>query len=69
MDETLARIALERAREALNCWVATFASEMCSDAAVGKAHKVIDQNGGTLAYIASVNAQIGHALTGNSHSE
>lgn len=43
-----------RILNALEDWVHTYASEMCSDEAVAKSMKRIQDNGGTLTYIADL---------------
>lgn len=49
---------LERCRTALDDWINTYASDMCSDERVAEAVKRIGDNGGTLAYIAEIQQDV-----------
>lgn len=60
--EQVVRDALLAAQEALAVWCARYAPEECSEENHAKAAGAIRAAGGTLAYIASVNAQIRDAL-------
>lgn len=53
---------LERISLALNDWVVTYASEMCGNDDVSETRKRIMENGGTLAYISSLQQEVVGAL-------
>lgn len=55
-------VALDESRIAIDDWLNTYASELCGEARVEAAHKRISDNGGTLAYIASIQEQNRAAL-------
>ena len=55
-------VAAEKAQEAMNVWVNTYAPEFCDKEHVENSRKIISESGGTLAYIADINEQIHEAL-------
>jgi len=59
--EDLVRAA-EMAKVALKVWVNTYASDMCDEETVKECRKIVDDHGGTLAYIADVNTDLSEAL-------
>lgn len=63
-DEALkvAREVLEHAKDALKCWVNTYAPEHCSSDSVNECATNIWRGGGTLAYIARHNGEIREAI-------
>ncbi len=58
------RAALRRSMAALDDWINTYASKMCDKQRVEEAWQRIKDEGGTLAYIADVQAQNRKALKG-----
>ena len=45
-----------RQRTALDDWIRTYASEQCDEKSVHESLRRLDANGGTLAYVANLNA-------------
>jgi hypothetical protein len=63
MPEQAAMIeALRLAQRAITVWTLTYADDMCDESDVAAARAEISEHGGTLGYMADVNAAIDAAL-------
>ena len=57
-ERDAARKALRKASVALDDWLNTYAAEFCDDGRVKEAYDRINENGGTIAYIADLRQEI-----------
>lgn len=66
---TLPASAVRRASQALDDWIATWASDMCREVDVQAARNRIRQSGGTLGYVCDVRMPLDAALKELDHAD